>query len=227
MENKTLLITGASGDIGTAITDLFKSKGYNVIAPSSKELDCSSESQIDKYFDSVKLGKIILFIHCAGWNQPTPYSDIGINSLIKSEMINSLSVLKVIQRIDHLFKDNITKIIAISSLYGIFGRSGRLAYTSSKHSLNGIIKVLALELGKRGIMCNTISPGFIETKMTFKNNSKEVVNDFISRIPLGRLGLPTDIAKVCYFLGTDSNTFITGQNIVVDGGYSIGGFQNK
>ena len=227
MNNKTLFITGGSGDIGTAIINEFVQYHYNIISPSSKDLDCSNENGINIYFEKNNIPKIDSFVHCAGWNFPEPFDEVSNATLIKSIFINSFSFLNIIKKLNSNFIDNKTRISAISSLYGSFSRKNRVAYTSSKHSLNGIIKEIALELGPRGILCNSIAPGFVETRMTKLNNSESIINDFKSRIPVGRLGTPNDIAKVVFFLTTLNNSYINGQNIIVDGGYSIGGFQNN
>jgi NAD(P)-dependent dehydrogenase (short-subunit alcohol dehydrogenase family) len=227
MNKKTLFITGGSGDIGREIINEFKMNGYNIISPTSSELDCSNEIKINNYFDSTKLNNIHSFVHCAGWNNPEPFYEITNETLIKSIFINSFSFIYILKKINNFLVDNESRISAISSLYGTFSRKNRLAYTSSKHSLNGIIKEIAIEIGSRGILCNTIAPGFIKTKMTYINNSPDIINDFKNKIPIGRLGTPKDIAKVVFFLTSNNNTYINGQNIVVDGGYSIGGFQNN
>jgi 3-oxoacyl-[acyl-carrier protein] reductase len=227
MNNKTLFITGGSGDIGTAIINEFVQNHYDIISPSSKDLDCSNENGINIYFEKKNIPKIDSFVHCAGWNFPEPFDEVSNATLIKSIFINSFSFLNIIKKLNSNFIDNKTRVSAISSLYGSFSRKNRVAYTSSKHSLNGIIKEIALELGPRGILCNSIAPGFVETRMTKLNNSESIINDFKSRIPVGRLGTPNDIAKVVFFLTTLNNSYINGQNIIVDGGYSIGGFQNN
>ena len=223
---KNLFITGGSGEIGKAIVQVFEMNNYEIISPSSTELDCSNPLSIDDYFLRMKLPLINSIVHCAGWNEPKPFSHISDEEMIKSIYINSFSFFKIVKNLFPNLIDGETRISAISSLYGFVTRKNRLAYTSSKHSLNGIVKELSLELGVLGILCNSISPGFIDTKMTRKNNSVDVINDFVSRIPVGRLGTVDDIAKIVYFITTIQNPYINGQNIVVDGGYSIGGFQN-
>jgi 3-oxoacyl-[acyl-carrier protein] reductase len=227
MNTKTLFITGGSGDIGSAIIKEFKLNGYNIIAPTSSELDCSNEQSINEYFDKISLSRVHSFIHCAGWNKIESFYDISNETLSKSILINSFSFIYILKKINLFLLDHESRLSAISSLYGTFSRKNRLAYTSSKHSLNGIIKEIAIEIGSRGILCNSIAPGFIETKMTHLNNTLEIINDFKNKIPVGRLGLPEDIAKVAFFLTSSNNTYINGQNIIVDGGYSIGGFQNN
>ena len=88
-----------------------------------------------------------------------------------------------------------------------------------------MIKTLALELAPQGIKVNALSPGFVATRMTYQNNSTETIDKIKSRIPLGELAKPEEIANVALFLCSKSNTYITGQTIIVDGGYTIGGFE--
>jgi 3-oxoacyl-[acyl-carrier protein] reductase len=227
MNTKNLFITGGSGDIGKAIIKEFKLNGYKILSPTSSELDCSSEQSINDYFNKISLSNIHSFIHCAGWNKIESFYDISNETLTKSIFINSYSFIFILKKINGFLVDYESRLTAISSLYGTLSRKNRLGYTSSKHSLNGIIKEIAIEIGSRGILCNTIAPGFIETKMTYSNNSIDTINDFKHKIPVGRLGIPDDIAKVAFFLTSTNNSYINGQNIVVDGGYSIGGFQNN
>ena len=118
------------------------------------------------------------------------------------------------------------KILGISSLYGNISREGRAAYAMSKHALNGLISTLALELGPSGILCNTLSPGFVKTKMTLKNNTPETLAALERKIPLGRFASVQDIARIAYFLCSEENTYISGQDIIVDGGFMAGGFQH-
>jgi 3-oxoacyl-[acyl-carrier protein] reductase len=116
-------------------------------------------------------------------------------------------------------------IVAISSLYGAFSRSKRSAYSASKHALNGLVKAMSIELAPDNVLVNTLSPGFVDTKLTRKNNTADMIHEFKEKIPLGRLASVEDISAVAFFLCSEKNTYITGQDIVVDGGYSVGGFQ--
>jgi 3-oxoacyl-[acyl-carrier protein] reductase len=100
-----------------------------------------------------------------------------------------------------------------------------LPYVLSKHALNGAVKTLAIELGPSGVLVNSVSPGYIATPLTYRNNSKQDLEKLVAGIPLGRLGEPHEIAKVVEFLCSDLNTYINGQDLVVDGGFSVGGFQ--
>ena len=102
-----------------------------------------------------------------------------------------------------------------------------MAYVCSKHALEGVIKTYACEYGRNNILFNCISPGFVDTKMTRKNNSEEKIKKIIERIPLNRLAESIDIAYTAYYLCSDKNTYITGQNIIVDGGFMAEGGQHS
>jgi 3-oxoacyl-[acyl-carrier protein] reductase len=88
-----------------------------------------------------------------------------------------------------------------------------------------MIKSLALEYGKYGVKCNTLSPGFVDTKLTRQNNDEATIKSFANKVPLGKLASVNDIAEIAYFLCSDHNKYINGQNIIADGGYTTGGFQ--
>ena len=108
-------------------------------------------------------------------------------------------------------------MLNISSIVGVKGNAGQSNYAASKAGIIGFSKSVALELGSRNIRSNVIAPGFIQTEMTDKLN-EDVVNQWISAIPLKRGGIPEDVANLCLFLASDLSTFITGQVINVDGG---------
>jgi 3-oxoacyl-[acyl-carrier protein] reductase len=223
MSKKFIFITGGNGEIGKAIINQFQD--YIVYAPSSKEMDCSDVNSIRKYILNTGINSIDVFIHCAGINYPKPYLDSTEDSILNTMKINAFSFIYITQELSKYFINNSTKILAISSIYGSISRVGRLEYNASKSALNGMIKSLALELAPKGIIVNSISPGFIETSLTFKNNSTKTLEEIISNIPLGRLGQPAEIAWYVKLLCSSQNTYLTGQNLIIDGGYLIGGFQ--
>jgi 3-oxoacyl-[acyl-carrier protein] reductase len=112
-----------------------------------------------------------------------------------------------------------SKIINISSIAAQRVRDGRTAYSASKHGLNGATKNLAVDLGPQGILVNSVSPGFTETEMTDSMLPPEEKDSLVRQVPLQRFGTPQDVANAVMFLTSDLNTFITGQDIVVDGGF--------
>lgn len=223
MSNKVLFITGGNGEIGKCIIKRFKN--YTIISPSSKELDCSNFNSISNYFNNTSFNKIDAFVHCAGINNIKPFKNITEKSLLDTININCLSFIYIVKFLSKYFIENKSKVVAISSIYGSISRLGRMEYSTSKHALSGAVKSMALEFSERGVLINSISPGFIETSLTYKNNNSDTLKNLISDIPLNKLGDPNDIASLSKFLCSNNNQYITGQNIIIDGGYTIGGFQ--
>lgn len=223
---KSIFITGASGEIGSAVAAVFSSNGYAIITPSSKELDCSNNGSIQDYFQHFESISISAFVHCAGINNPKFFMDSTPETISKTIQVNTLSFLFIAQQLYKNLQKNESRLVAISSIYGSISRNKRIEYAASKHGLKGIVQTLALEMAKDGILVNSVSPGFIATKLTYKNNSAEVIEGLIQDVPLKQLGKPEYIADLIYFLCSNKNQFITGQDIIIDGGYLTGGFQN-
>lgn len=221
----TLLLTGGTGDIGKAIAEKFANHAFQVVAPARKELNLANEDSIHAFVKNLNT-PIDVFIHCAGFNVPKPVGELSLADVRTTLQINTIAFY---QLVSHLLNQFIQQkngyILGISSIYGSFSRKNRLAYSASKHALNSMIKTMALELGSYNIKINGVAPGFVDTRMTRQNNNAATIDSFIRKIPLGRLATPQDIANVCYFLCSAENSYINGEIVTVDGGYSKGGFQ--
>jgi len=222
---RTLFLLGGSGDIGKAIQQKFIEKGYKVIAPTRQEINLEDRESIENYFKDKNFA-IDVLMNCAGVNEPKTFTTITYEDIDKTLQINLLGFFRIIQ---HLLPGMIEQgnghILAISSIYGVISRGKRLPYSMSKHALNALVKTLAIEFGELNIKVNSLSPGFVETKLTRKNNDEKTIKQLIEKIPLKRLATPEDVANASYMLCSVENTFISGQNIIVDGGYTIGGFE--
>jgi NAD(P)-dependent dehydrogenase (short-subunit alcohol dehydrogenase family) len=96
----------------------------------------------------------------------------------------------------------------------------RSAYAASKCALHSLTRSLVAEYASKNILANTVSPGFIGTNLTYQNNSKEELERIVKSVPVGRLGTPSEVSDLVYFLSTEQNRFIAGQNIFIDGGYT-------
>lgn len=219
-------ITGANGAIGSAIKKKFAENGYEITAPGSKKLDLSSMENIRAYFRSVK-PEFDVIVHCAGYNNPMPVEVIPVEEYQKTQDINLNSFIEITRAcLPYLKKQKSGHILGIASLYASISRENRIAYSVSKHGMLGFMRTLALELGEYNILCNTLSPGFVDTPMSRKNNSPEKLQKLADKIPLKRLAQPEDIASAAYFLCSPENRYLNGQDITVDGGFMAGGFQN-
>lgn len=206
-----ILLTGASRGIGNTIKKLFENGGYEVFSPTRMELDLSKKIILkDSNFDIV--------INNAGINPISEFTSIEYDELVMK--VNYFSPLHIIKQcIPYMIQNNYGRIVNIGSIWTILSKNGRSNYTSSKCAIDSLSRSITSEYSKYNILCNTISPGFIGTDLTYKNNSKEELDAIINSIPVNRLGIPEEIAELVYYL-TIKNTFITGQNIIIDGGYS-------
>jgi 3-oxoacyl-[acyl-carrier protein] reductase len=205
-----VLVTGGSKGIGKAIVQLFEHNGHSVYSPSRSKLDLTQTVDLqDREFDIV--------INNAGINPLTYIKDISDEEVMK---VNYLSPLQIIQQcLPYMVNQKYGRIVNIGSIWIDTSKPKRAAYSASKSALHSLTKSLTAEYAPENILTNTISPGFIGTDLTYQNNTKEEIALLSKQIPVGRLGLPEEVAKLVYTLSVENN-YIAGQNIIIDGGYS-------
>ena len=242
LENKVALVTGASKGIGRAIAQRFIEEGAKVAftylssvergEALEKELaalggeakgfrsDASSGEQAEQLIQDVvaHFGQIDIIVNNAGITRDTlmlRMSEEDFDQVISINLKSVFNTTKHAQR--YMLKQRSGSIINISSIVGIKGNAGQANYAASKAGIIGFTKSVALELGSRGIRCNAVAPGFIETEMTGVLDEK-VVQTWRDAIPLKRGGQPEDVANACVFLGSDLSSYVSGQVLQVDGG---------
>ena len=212
-----VFITGSSRGIGKEIKDFFTYNNHTVISPSRQELNLSDLHQVNDYLSNFNQ-EIDILINNAGVNDANLLEELDIENLDYILDTNFKSHLLITQHFLKYFKENKSgKIVNISSVRTQIIKPGRFAYSLSKSSLHTLTKYVTLEFSKYNILCNTISPGYVISEMLTRNNSPEVVNNMQNSIPIQKFCDPIEVAKLCYFL-TVTNEYITGQDIVIDGG---------
>ena len=135
--------------------------------------------------------------------------------VIQTNLDSSYLIIKSL--LPNMISRRYGKIIGISSVVGITGNPGQSNYVASKSGMIGLYKSIALEVAKRNINVNIVSPGFIKTSMTDELNENQK-NNILSRIPMDKFGNPEDVANLVYFLSSDESSYVTGQNFNVNGG---------
>lgn len=216
---KVALITGSSRGIGKAIVNKFEVNGYKLLTPSRNEMNLNDNLSIEAYCKKIEVD-IDVIINCAGVNTIATLNeldDADLNSMIQ---IDLLAPLKIIQCLNNkMGKNCLGHIVNISSIWSFISKEGRCGYSAAKAGINGTTRTLALEFASKNILINSVAPGYVNTELTKQNNTVEDIAKIASLIPLRRLAEPEEIANLVYFLSSDQNTYITGQTIIIDGGY--------
>jgi 3-oxoacyl-[acyl-carrier protein] reductase len=217
---KKVLITGASRGIGQAIANRFIQRGYNVLIPTHQELDLASVDSINEY---VKGLEVDILINNAAENKVYLIKDLTKDNWQHIIDVNLTAPCMLIRQLaGYMMANKWGRIVNISSCYSLVSKSGRAAYSASKAGLNSLTRTAALEYAEVNILVNSICAGFVDTEMTKRNNNPSQINAICNRIPMKRLAKPDEIADFVYFIGSEQNTYITGQSLVIDGGFLIG-----
>ena len=229
---KTVLITGTSRGIGAAIAKKFFDNGYKVFGTSTSGalcdntnhtsmVDFANSESLENFINQIKHLKVDTLVNCAGINNPKPFLDVTLEDFDSTYQVNLLAPFRLCQTVlPKMVEQNYGRIVNISSIWGKISRPNVAAYSATKFGIDGMTLSLANEYASKNILANCVSPGFIDTEMTRKNLSPERMEQFNALTPMGRLGTPEEIANLVYFLGSEQNTFISGQNIACDGGFT-------
>ena len=245
LKDKIALVTGGSRGIGKRTATLFAEEGAIVIFTDLQENDASREtlaelrkhsprsmfiaSNAADYDETVKVaetvqkefGRLDVLVNNAGITRDNLLLRMQPKDWDMVLEVNLRSVFNFCKAFaPMMLKQRSGSIINTSSVVGVNGNAGQCNYSASKAGILGFTKSLAKELGSRGIRCNAIAPGFIETVMT-QQLPEDVRKGWMDDIPLHRGGTETDVAKTSLYLASDLAEYITGQVICVDGGLSL------
>ena len=241
-ENRVALITGASRGIGYAIAKALAKDGVDIagidinlseLQSAMKDIGESSgrrtlaiqadvgefasmenaAAEVIKVFD-----KINILVNNAGITRDNlllRMKDSEWDDVMRINLTGTFNCTRAV--IKGMVKNRYGRIISIASIVGLMGNSGQANYAASKAGIIGFTKSIAREYANRGVTANAIAPGFIETDMT-KKLPEDVTKALLSQIPMGKLGMPEDVADAVRFLASDEAKYITGQVIHVNGG---------
>ena len=238
LENKTILITGSSRGIGAVTARLAKGYGANVILHGktksenlqkiASELnsqyiycDVTDEEAVKK--NASRLGDIDILVNNAGINPSKTFMELTNDDWKQIFETNVLGLVNFSRAvIPRMIERKQGRIINIASVKGYSNVAGKPAYAASKAAVMRITSSMAEEFAPCGILVNAVAPGFTNTEMTLTTLSPQIQKQ-IEKIPLKRMARPKEIAEMVCFLASDKASYITGQTIAVDGGYSING----
>ena len=232
-KGKKILVTGYSSGIGNCLIKKYLSLGAKVYSTSTKlefkkknliVLKCNflNQNSQDIFFKKIENITFDVVVNNAGINiidKIYNVKDQDIEKIIRINLTIPAQIIKFTSR--RMIKRRKGKIINISSIFGSISKSKRASYSSSKSGLIGLTKASALDLAKYNILVNSVSPGFIDTKLTRKILGKNLMKKMKNQIPLKKIAKPDEIIPYIIFLSSDNNNYITGQNCVIDGGFVI------
>jgi NAD(P)-dependent dehydrogenase (short-subunit alcohol dehydrogenase family) len=242
LEGKVAIVTGGASGIGLAIVDAFLAAGAAIAVgdiscpaePSEKadgrhrsyHLDLASTASIEAMVSAVDrdFGRIDILVNSAGLGVEASFLETTPETYDRLLSVNLRGTFFISQAVARrMTKTGAGRIIHIASVSGMTGNALRAAYAASKSGVIGLARVMAVELASSGILVNTISPGPIETPLVKRAHSPATRVAWGERVPLLRYGTPEEVASVALFLAGDASAYVSGQVIVVDGGFLAAG----
>lgn len=221
MSKGRVLITGGARGIGKATVDLLKSEEYDVVYPTHEELDLNDNHSVECFCMKHRDDYFSVLINNAGINDINSIECVTDDEIHRTMNINLISPIKLSRAfVPQMIKHNYGRIVNIGSIWGVVSKTGRVVYSTTKHGIHGLTKTLAVELAENNILVNTVNPGFTLTELTKKNNTSEQIKKIENEIPIKRLAQPIEIANIISWLVSEKNTYLTGQMITIDGGFT-------
>lgn len=234
LHGKVALVTGSTKGIGLSIASAMRDHGASVICTGRSvsydndmyiPVDFSDSASVEKYkkllTEKIERIGIDICINNVGTNIVKPFSDYTNDEydlLMDTNLRSAFETIKIVS--EKMKEQRKGHIVNIASIWGTKTKSGRSLYTMTKSALIGMTKTIAVELAPWNIMVNCVSPGFTMTELTQRMLGEDGIAKIRNDIPMQRLATTDEIAKAVTFLSSPDNTYITGHNLIVDGGFS-------
>ncbi len=241
---QTVLVTGATRGIGAAISAAFESAGASLIltGTNQKEIDelnqrnaqqgrqhvswlqadFSSATSTTSFLEVIaQRSPIHVLINNAGTNRISPIDEVSAGDIDMLLSVNLRAPIMLCKAVSRTMKEQrYGRIINIASIWSVITKPGRAVYSATKSGVAGMTRSVAVDLAPYGILVNALSPGFVNTELTNASLSPRERENIAGQVPIGRFADPEEIARMVLFLSSTVNSYLTGQNIVVDGGFS-------
>jgi 3-oxoacyl-[acyl-carrier protein] reductase len=220
VRGRIALVTGASRGIGLAIAELLETHGASVLTPGRMQMDLADNESIDRYCAELT-SPVDILVNNAGINPLASAQEFTDADLEMTLQINLAAPMRLIRKLSPgMAGRGYGRIVNISSIWSGVAKKRRFVYTTTKAGINGMTRAVAVELAGSGVLVNAVAPGFVNTELTRMNNSDDDLREIAGTIPAGRLAEPREIAELVAFLCSEKNSYLTGQTIFVDGGFT-------
>lgn len=233
LDRRTALVTGGTRGIGASIAERMVRDGARVTVTGTRAdasrpagveyhaIDFADRRAVDVFATEIASWQIDILVNNAGINAIAPFGEIDPFDFDRIQDVNVRAPMILCRSVlPGMRARRWGRVVNIASIFGVVSKEQRASYSTSKFALDGLTTALAIEVAADGVLANCVSPGFIGTDLTRRVLGDDGIADVISRVPIRRLGRPDEVAALVSWLAGPENTFLTGQNIVIDGGFT-------
>ena len=218
---RNALVTGGARGIGQSIATHLRASGVNVLTPTRQELDLADPKSLEQWLRLHREEPIDVLVNNAGINVLGSLTEMEADNWHRMLQVNVEAAMRLVQAFaPGMSERGWGRILNLSTIFSLVTKERRAAYSMTKAAINALTRSAAVEYGPSGVLVNALAPGYVDTDLTRQNNSPAAIEQICSSIPLRRMATVDELAKVAAFLVSESNTYLTGQVLVVDGGFT-------
>ena len=233
LQDRLAVVTGGTRGIGKASAECLKAAGHPVLVTGTRRdavppdgceyyaVDFDDAEATSAFADELRKRKPLVLVNNAGQTIPRAFADVETEEFLRLQRINLVAPLELSRAVlTGMRSAGWGRIVNVGSIWGVISRPERASYSASKGGLDGLTASLAAEVAKDGILANCVAPGFIETDLMLAATDETERRRLAAQVPMRRLGKPEEIGTFVAWLCSDENTYISGQTLIIDGGFT-------